>query len=115
MSPTLRFSCWAYEKLLFLYPDDLRGEFASEMLLVFAEDLNEATHDRGVLGAIRAWWCALGALRQIALPGQRTNPEICVPLVALMFSVITMSAELMFALRHGTGAMDGSLSYQPAF
>ena len=48
----LQFSIWIYQKLLFLYPEDLRRDFGGEIVLAFADDLEET-------GVIRVWWCAL--------------------------------------------------------
>jgi hypothetical protein len=39
MSRLLRLSSRMYERLVFLYPEDLRREFGDEMALAFADDI----------------------------------------------------------------------------
>ena len=76
---------WLYQKLLLLYPQDLRREFGAEMTLAFAEDSRS-------LGNLRVWWCALRELLTVALPGQRSNRSVVVPALSFCLSAFTQSA-----------------------
>ena len=80
-----------YQKLLLLYPQDLRREFGAEMTLAFAEDIKS-------MGNLGVWWCALRELLTVALPGQMSNPCVLVPALSFVFAASTLSAELWFAL-----------------
>jgi hypothetical protein len=89
-------NAWLYEKLLLLYPEDLRRDFGAEMTLAFADDIE-------IMGVPRVWWCALGELLTVALPGQRSNPSVVVPALSFAVSAVTESAELWIGmhLAHG--------------
>ena len=50
MTSFLRWNSAAYGKLLILYPEELRREFAAEISLVFAEDVADAWRERGAVG-----------------------------------------------------------------
>src|SRR4051812_37155436 len=100
MTTLLRFSCQLYARLLFLYPDELRQEFASEMTSVFAEDLATAASQRGVTGIAGAFWCTLTELARLALPAQLENRAIAAPLMAFALAALCMTGELMLAARH---------------
>jgi hypothetical protein len=80
-------NAWLYEKLLLLYPEDLRREFGAEMALAFADDVE-------IMGAPRMWWCALGELLTVALPGQKSHPSVVVPALSFALAAFTQSAEL---------------------
>jgi hypothetical protein len=94
MSGVLVRSAWIYEKLLRLYPEDLRRDYGSEMVLAFADDLEAAWGGARVAGVIRIWWHALRELLTVALPGQRSNPSVLVPAWAFALCACTQSAEL---------------------
>ena len=95
-------NAWLYEKLLRLYPEDLRREFGAEMALAFADDIE-------VLGAYRVWRCALGELLTVALPGQRSNPSVVVPALSFALAAVTQSAELWLGMHQAHGMEDLSL------
>jgi hypothetical protein len=78
---------WLYQKLLLLYPQDLRREFGAEMTLAFAEDIEN-------VGNLRVWWCALRELITVALPGQRSNRTVLVPAFSFALAALTQSVEL---------------------
>jgi hypothetical protein len=80
-------NAWLYQKLLLLYPQDLRRDFGAEMTLAFAEDIKS-------MGNLRVWWCALRELLTVALPGQRSNPSVIVPALSFCLCALTQSAEL---------------------
>jgi hypothetical protein len=78
---------WLYQKLLLLYPQELRREFGAEMTLAFAEDIKN-------MGTLRVWWCALREVLTVALPGQKSNPSVVVPGLSFGLCALTQSAEL---------------------
>ncbi len=95
MSRAFHLSSWMYERLLFLYPQDLRRDFGNEMVLAFAADLEAG-------GMIRSWWCAARELLTVALPGQSSNPCVLVPALSFALAASTQSAELWVSLHHVT-------------
>jgi hypothetical protein len=84
-------NAWLYEKLLLLYPEDLRREFGAEMALAFADDVE-------IMGAPRVWWCALRELLTVALPGQRSHPSVVVPALSFALAAFTQSTELWIGM-----------------
>lgn len=107
MNRLLPVSVRVYEKLLLLYPDDLRRDFGHEMALVFADDLEAAWGDTRIAGFIQIWWYALCELLTIALPAQRSNPCVVAPALAFLMAASTLGAELWLA--HHVTRMDRSL------
>jgi hypothetical protein len=91
-----------YEKLLLLYPDELRHEFGDEMALAFADDLEAAWGDARIAGLIQIWWYALCELLTVALPAQKSNPSVLAPALAFLMAAATLGAELWLALHHVT-------------
>jgi hypothetical protein len=59
-----------YEKSLLFYPNDLRGDFGSEMIEVFDEQLWEAYSRSGFVGLLRVWFSATREFVTVALPGR---------------------------------------------
>jgi len=110
MKGVLARSIWLYEKLLLLYPADLRREYGNEMTLVFAEDLASAWGDARIAGVLQIWWYALRELVTVALPAQRSNPCVLVPALAFAFVAAGQSAELCLAL-HQVTRLDDSLLF----
>lgn len=102
MNGILARSIRLYEKLLLLYPADLRREFGGEMSLIFAEDLEAAWGDARIAGVLQVWWYALRELVTVALPAQRSNPCVLVPAVAFALVAAGQSAELCLALHQVT-------------
>ncbi len=80
-------NAWLYQKLLLLYPEDLRREFGAEMTLAFAEDVEN-------VGSLRVWWCAIRELITVALPGQRSNRTVLVPALSFALTALTEFVEL---------------------
>jgi hypothetical protein len=87
-------SARVYEKLLFLYPEDLRREFGGEMALAFADDIESAWSQRRAMGVIQVWWWTLRELVMVGLPGQASNPSVAVPALSFALCALTQSAEL---------------------
>jgi hypothetical protein len=54
-----------YDRLLGLYPEDLRRDFGADMALVFAEDLDTARREAGLRGVIRMWRVRAGRIRPL--------------------------------------------------
>lgn len=82
----LRWSLRAYQRLLILYPEDLRRDFGPDMLEAFANDL-------AVGRAVRVWRIALRELIHIGLPGWLRIPAVAVPLLsaaAVVFSQLPL-------------------------
>jgi len=100
MTSFLRWSAAAYGKLLILYPEELRREFAAEISLVFDEDVADAWRERGAVGVSQVWWCALCEVMRIALPSQFANPDVAVPVIAFALNIAMLGAELVLASRH---------------
>jgi hypothetical protein len=88
-------NAWLYQKLLLLYPQDLRREFGAEMTLAFAEDVQN-------MGNLRVWWCALRELVSVALPGQVSNRSVLVPALSFVVVASAQSAELCLAIHYAT-------------
>jgi len=110
MTDFLRWNSAAYRNLLTVYPEEFRREYAPELSLVFAEDLADAWSERGAAGACQVWWCALGEVVRIALPGQWSNPAVSVPATAFALTVAMLGAEWVGVLRlHPSTASFGSL------
>jgi hypothetical protein len=100
MTNALPLSSRIYNRLLVLYPEDLRREFGADMALVFAEDLEAARRQAGLRGAIRVWGCALGEFFRFALPGHASSSIVRVPAVWFALSTMIMSGETAMAVRH---------------
>jgi hypothetical protein len=102
MNDLLLPSAWLYEKLLLLYPEDLRREFGAEMALAFSEDLESAWGDARLAGVLQIWGYALREVLTVALPGQKSNPCVLVP--ALSFALVSsvQAGELWLALHQVT-------------
>lgn len=97
-----------YQKLLALYPEDLRREFGHEMVLAFADDLAQAWGDARWAGIIQIWWYAIRELLTVALPGQMSNPYILSPALAFLFAALTETAFVCLGIhqaRHVDGAV----------
>jgi hypothetical protein len=86
-----------YERLLLLYPRELRCEFGSEMILAFADDLETAWGDARIAGVAQVWWYALRELLTVALPAQRSNRSVLVPALSFLLAASTQSTELYLA------------------
>jgi hypothetical protein len=91
MTGVLQFSTWIYERLLFLYPAELRRDFGSEMALAFAADLEDC-------GPIRVWRCALRELLTVALPSQRSSPYFLSPVLAFLTTAFAEGALVWIAI-----------------
>lgn len=88
MNEVLRRSVSIYQKLLVLYPSDLRRDFGDEMVLAFADDLHQAWGDARLAGVAQIWWYAIRELLTVALPGQRSNRYLLSP--ALAFAAVAL-------------------------
>jgi hypothetical protein len=84
MTGTLQLNTWMYERLLYLYPEELRRDFGREMAMAFAADLED-------WGALRVWRCALGELMTVALPGCRSNPLVLSPALSFLATALCES------------------------
>ena len=102
MNGALHFSLRIYERLLRLYPADLRRDFGREMVLAFADDMEAAWNANRALGIVRVWRCTLHETLTLALPAHKTDPCILVPAAAFALSACMQGAVLAFAL-HQTG------------
>jgi hypothetical protein len=80
-------NAWLYQKLLLLYPQDLRRDFGAEMTLAFAEDIKN-------MGSLRVWWCAIRELLTVALPGQRSNRSVVVPALSFALCAVVQTGEI---------------------
>jgi hypothetical protein len=98
MKALLHLSSRIYDKLLFLYPEDLRRDFGDEIALAFADDIEAAWRQGRVMGIIYVWCCAIREVLTVALPGQASNPCVLVPAIAFALAAFTQGAELCVAL-----------------
>jgi hypothetical protein len=57
MAPAFRFSRQIYAAVLLLYPAALRRQFGEEMIEVFADQMQDASHRAGWVGQARVWSC----------------------------------------------------------
>jgi hypothetical protein len=108
MNHLLTLSSWMYDRLLILYPEDLRRDIGVEMALAFADDLESGWHDARLAGVVQIWWYALRELMTVALPGQTSNPCVLVPVLSFVMAASTLGAEITFAFLHAR-RWDGSL------
>ncbi len=88
MTATLHWGLRAYERLLILYPEDLRRDFGADMMEAFDEDLAAA---RGIGGAFRVWRSTLREVLQIAVPAWLEIPTVAVPLLSAAFVAASQS------------------------
>ena len=84
MNELLLRSARLYEKLLLLYPEDLRRHFGAEMVLAFADDMEAAWGDARIAGVLQIWWYALREIITVALPAQTSNPCVLVPALSFL-------------------------------
>ena len=93
---TSSISLQAYERLLILYPRDLRRDFAADMIEAFGEDLAAA---RSIGGVLRVWRSALREVMQIAVPAWFEIPEVLVPLFSAAIAAASQSPLVVLAVR----------------
>jgi hypothetical protein len=108
MNNLLNISSWTYQKLIYLYHQDLRREFGDEMLLAFVDDLEESWREAGVAGVLRIWWWTIRELLTVAVPSQRSNPCVVVPLLSFLLAALVQAAELCVAL-HNVARVDSAV------
>ena len=80
----LNLSQKVYQRSLIFYPKDLRGDFGSEMIEVFDEQLSEAYSRSGLAGLLRVWFSAMCEFVTVGLPGRlgaRMVPIVAVTVV----------------------------------
>ena len=96
MNPSLELSLRAYERLLILYPEDLRRDFGADMLEAFADDLAAAP---GIRGAFCLWRSTLREVLQIAVPAWCDIPGVVVPLLSAAIFASAQSPLIILAAR----------------
>ena len=82
----------AYEKSLLLYPNELRGDFGSEMIEVFDEQLWEAYARSGFVGLLRVWFSAAREFVTVAIPGRLGGRMVPIAGVALILAFMVWFA-----------------------
>jgi hypothetical protein len=97
MNDLLHSSVALYQRLLYLYPRELREDFGDEMTLAFADDLEQAWGDARWAGVLQIWWYALSELVTVALPAQQSNRYIMVPAVSFVACVGADTALMLIA------------------
>jgi hypothetical protein len=50
------------------------------------------------MGNLRVWWCAIRELITVALPCQRSNPSVLVPVLSFATSTLTGTAEIWIGM-----------------
>ena len=96
MTSSLRRSLRAYERLLILYPEDLRRDFGADMMEAFAEDLAAA---RGIAATVGVWRSVLREFMRIAVPAWFEIPEVVVPLLSAVTVAFSQSPLILLAVR----------------
>ena len=91
-STILNFSHKVYERSLIFYPRDVRGDFGSEMIDVFDEQLAEAYSRSGFAGVLHVWFNVTREFVTVALPGRLAGRAV--PIVAI---TATLAFMLWFA------------------
>jgi hypothetical protein len=94
MTNALPLSSRIYDRLLALYPPDLRRDFGADMALVFADDLATARREAGTRGVIRVWRCALYEFLRYALPASASSSGVRVPIISVAFAFASLGTEL---------------------
>lgn len=101
MNELLNRSVSIYRRLLFLYPEELRRDFGAEMVLAFAEDLEEAWGDARLAGVAQMWWYTLREIVTVALPSQQSNPCVIVPALSFVFTAAIESGFAWLGVHQG--------------
>jgi hypothetical protein len=96
MRTALKVSASVYSILMLLYPEELRQDFAGEMVDVFEQQLWGEWMESGIAGMIRVWGRALWELVWVALPIQLCAPIVVAPAGGLL------SSSASFAVLLGT-------------
>jgi hypothetical protein len=78
-------SSYIYSGILLLYPADLRRDFGDEMTDVFAQDLAEMWHSRGLFGVLNVWRCALWEVTSIAVTAQVATSAVIAPTISFFW------------------------------
>lgn len=84
-----------YRTTLLFYPADLRREFGEDMAVAFAEDISRSGN---IAAKLRVWRCCLTELLRIAIPGQKDNPLVMVPVFAFLASIAWISGPMLIDL-----------------
>jgi hypothetical protein len=85
-----------YRTALLLYPADLRREFGDDMAAAFAEDIS---HSGNIAARLRVWRCCFIELLRIAIPAQKDNPLVMVPVFAFLAATAWDGIGLVQSLR----------------
>ena len=88
-SAVLDVSHKVYQRSIFLYPKDLRGDFGTEMIEVFDEQVLEAYSRSGLPDLLRVWFSATREFVTIALPARLA--ERMVPIVGVTAALALMA------------------------
>lgn len=107
MIPLLRWSSGIYQRLLWMYPEDLRLDFGEDMVRVFAEDLAESWADAGITGVVQVWRSVACELMHIALPSLASTPSFIVPATCFALSAVSFSIELGLARAQASPSVPG--------
>lgn len=93
MRITLVLSKFAYACIVRSYPPGLRGEYGSDMIALFEEDLETALRSSWQAG-VKRWISVLREVTQIALPWQlaRASPAILGIVCSFVFYVSVLMA-----------------------
>jgi hypothetical protein len=94
MRTTLKLSASVYSILLFLYPEELRQDFADDMVDVFEQQLWGEWEQSGLPGLVGAWGRAFWELFWFALPLQLCEPIVVAPTFSLLISSVSFTVLL---------------------
>ena len=81
-----------YERSLAAYPKDLRGDFGSEMIEVFDEQIAAAYSRSGLTGLLRVWFRATREIVTVALPGRFSQRAVPIVAVTAMLAFLVWFA-----------------------
>ena len=90
MERIIHASVWVYQRLLLVYPRELRARFSTDMAEVFEDQLHDASAQRGAAGIVALWRYALVEFVTVAVP-ERLKPNLIIAggLSLVLSSLIT--------------------------
>jgi|SRR5579863_167560 len=99
MASAVRASCGLYKMLLFVYPNDFRLRFGSEMVTTFSDLICDAWEENGLPGIARVWTTTLGEVFSAALPLQLQSSMVIATSLSLVWSFAFFTA-LFYAMTY---------------
>ena len=90
MERIIHVSVGVYQRLVLVYPRELRARFSTDMAEVFEDQLHDASAQRGAAGIVVLWCCALVEFITVGVPERlKSNLIIAGGLSLVLSSLIT--------------------------